>query len=169
MSFSLNESDEAFESESTLGLSADFNESTEQQSLIRTREIMKKYSKLFLGISNSSFSIVHLLSYKLLMRSESLTSYDCARPVSLVIRKLRLNESFQLLGLEFGISSQPAGRIFDSYLSFVADHLKELWFWSAAESITKMLPIPFRKHYSKVQSIIDCFEIEIEKPSDPVL
>lgn len=32
----------------------------------------------------------------------------------------------------------------------------------------KLLPIPIRARYAKVQCIIDCFEIEIEKPSDPV-
>jgi len=30
------------------------------------------------------------------------------------------------------------------------------------------LPIPFRANYSHVQSIVDCFEISIHKPSNPV-
>lgn len=30
------------------------------------------------------------------------------------------------------------------------------------------MPIPFRYRYSKVVSIIDCFEIKIQKPSNPL-
>lgn len=34
-------------------------------------------------------------------------------------------------------------------------------------TIERMLPIPFRSSYSHVNSIINAFEIQIEKPSDP--
>ena len=40
--------------------------------------------------------------------------------------------------------------------------------WPNSDSIKRALPVSFRKNYSRVQSIIDCFEIEIQKPSDPV-
>lgn len=35
-------------------------------------------------------------------------------------------------------------------------------------SVKKLLPIPFRANYSHVQSIIDCFEIQIQKPTNSV-
>lgn len=43
--------------------------------------------------------------------------------------------------------------------------MKELIYWPSEISIKKNLPIPFRTTFSKVQSIIDCLEIEIRKPS----
>ncbi len=56
--------------------------------------------------------------------------------------------------------------MFNKYLSFVADHFNELICWPSAESIHKALPQSFRKSYKKVQGIINCLEIEIDKPSD---
>ena len=35
-------------------------------------------------------------------------------------------------------------------------------------TVQMLLPIAFRANYAEVQSIVDCFEIEIEKLSDPV-
>ncbi|KAJ8959562.1 hypothetical protein NQ317_000755, partial [Molorchus minor] len=36
------------------------------------------------------------------------------------------------------------------------------------KNIRRHLPIPFRARYGKVVSIIDCLEIQIEKPSNPI-
>jgi hypothetical protein len=46
--------------------------------------------------------------------------------------------------------------------------MQEIIFWPKHDSLKKALPISFRKNYIKIQSIIDCFEVEIQKPSDPV-
>ena len=35
------------------------------------------------------------------------------------------------------------------------------------DTVQMLLPIAFLANYAKVQSIVDCFEIEIEEPSDP--
>lgn len=50
----------------------------------------------------------------------------------------------------------------------MAHFLKQLIFWPSAETIRLALPIPFRAKYNNVQSIIDCFEVEIQKPSNPI-
>jgi len=50
----------------------------------------------------------------------------------------------------------------------LAYYFKEFIYFPTKESILKTLPIPFRVHFSHVQSIIDCFEIQIEKPSNSV-
>ncbi|OWR41832.1 cytochrome P450 9G3, partial [Danaus plexippus plexippus] len=36
-----------------------------------------------------------------------------------------------------------------------------------SSTIKRILPIPFRSSYSHVNAIIDAFEIQIQKPSDP--
>lgn len=41
--------------------------------------------------------------------------------------------------------------------------------WKSAEEVKKLLPIPFRRRYKNVACIIDCFEVSIQKPSDPIL
>lgn len=173
LTFSSSDSDTSFQSHSYSESSDDTNkkkENDDEPNQIRTRKLIRQHPRLYLGLSNSSsFNIISLLSYKIVMnpnyQKSGLRSEDL---ICLVIRKLRLNEPFKLLGIEFGITGQHASSIFGSYLSYVAENLKELIYWPSKDSIKRMLPISFRKNYSKVQSIIDCFEIEIEKPSDPV-
>lgn len=41
-------------------------------------------------------------------------------------------------------------------------------FWPD-KNILKLLPIPFRARYKNVQSITYCFEVEIQKPPNPVV
>ncbi|KAJ8928331.1 hypothetical protein NQ314_019115 [Rhamnusium bicolor] len=47
----------------------------------------------------------------------------------------------------------------------MAEYMKKLIFWPLKSSIQRNLPIPFRMLFSKVQSIVDCLEIEIQKPT----
>lgn len=47
-------------------------------------------------------------------------------------------------------------------------HLSILLYWLPEDKIKNNLFISFRTKYNKVQSIIDCFEIQTEKPSEPV-
>jgi len=143
------------------------DQSFSEQSLIRTRKVMSMFPKIFFGIISTTLAlaIIQLLSYKIPYPGGKLTSQDV---VCLILRKVRLNESFAMLGIEFGISEYRASEIFRTYVSFIGDHLKELVFWPDSDKIKQNLPIAFRKNYSKVESIIDCLEIEIEKPSNPI-
>lgn len=137
----------------------------QQLSLKRTRHLLDTSSKLYLGLSRDNLSVIDLLAYKIDYCPGKVTARDI---VCLVFRKIRLNESFEILGHEFGISESRASFLFGRYVSFIADHLKELIVWPSSDSIKKNLPVSFRKNYNKVESIIDALETQIEKPSDPV-
>ncbi|KAJ8674377.1 hypothetical protein QAD02_005639 [Eretmocerus hayati] len=71
-----------------------------------------------------------------------------------------------LLSSEFGISASWAGKIFSKNVHIIAKFLEQFIVWPSKRDIQLNLPIPFRYRYANVQSIIDCFEIEIEKPSN---
>lgn len=86
----------------------------------------------------------------------------------LVLRKIKLNESFTILAHVFGISQQHASKMFRKYLPFIADHFQELIVWPESYSIRKALPIGFRKSFKLVEAIGDCLKIEIQKPSAAV-
>ncbi len=53
----------------------------------------------------------------------------------------------------------------------MSDHLAELIVWPNRNSIRKALPISFRKSktFRDIQSVIDCLEIEMEKPGSVLL
>jgi len=90
------------------------------------------------------------------------------RDILLTLTKIRLNDSFSRLGDTFGVSESYSCRIFSKTINAIVGYFKEFIHWPSKDTIIKLLPIPFRYRYSNVQAIIDCLEIEIPKPSDPV-
>ncbi|KAL4719915.1 hypothetical protein ACJJTC_001882 [Scirpophaga incertulas] len=71
-----------------------------------------------------------------------------------------------MLALHFGLSESSVTKYFKKTLPKVAICLNQLIRWPSADEVRENLPIAFRKRYSKAISIIDCFEIQIEKPSN---
>lgn len=88
--------------------------------------------------------------------------------ILLTLQKIRTGHTLAELSDAFGISESQVTRIFKSSVPLVATLLKELIVWPSSSSIRDQLPLAFRARYSKVESIIDCLEIEIMKPSDSV-
>lgn len=70
--------------------------------------------------------------------------------------------------MDFGVSTSTIHRAFVNAVPKIANILTNFVFFPTNEQIEKLLPLPFRFRYSNVQYIIDCFEIEIQKPSNPV-
>lgn len=139
-STSYEKEDDSFVSSSfgTSSLSANEKQTFQLSSLQRTRELVQRCSRLYLGIPENCFSIIRLLAYKIAYKNVFLSAKDV---VCFIFRKLRFNESFEILGNELGISKQHASRVFRLYVSFVIDHIAELVIWPKVESLKKMLPI----------------------------
>ena len=133
------------------------------EKLVQIRSLQTKlsleHSVYFLGVPISSLSLINTLG-------------ECTKtdPLHIVItlRKIRLNQPFVGLGFDFGLSESHVSKIFKTVVPKLAKCLSSLVLWPSKEKIKERLPIPFRARYSNVQSVIDCFEIEIQKPSDPV-
>ena len=90
------------------------------------------------------------------------------RHIYIVLKKIRLNSSFAILVVDFGLSTSSICRIFSKSLPIIASLMQELIMWPEPKSIQAHLPIPFRARYGHVISVIDCLEIQIEKPTNPV-
>lgn len=88
--------------------------------------------------------------------------------IKLVLMKIRFNDSFSRLGDQFGLSTSQASRVFKNTLGPITHFLKTFVYCPDPRSVKQNLPIAFRAYYSNVYAIIDAFEVEIEKPSDPV-
>lgn len=121
---------------------------------------MKDKSMQYLGIPSNGTHILQSLQE---------TTNVSERDIMIVLRKIRLNETFELLSDCFGLSRSRISQIFDENVSKIAGEFKELIFWPDAKAIKKFLPVAFLTEYSAVQSIIDCFETQIQKPTDPVV
>ena len=86
---------------------------------------------------------------------------------TLTLMKLRLNASNYDLAFRFGISESSVCRTFSKWIEAMDIRLSFLILWPDRDSIQKTMPFCFRQNYGlRVTSIIDCFELFIEKLSD---
>lgn len=135
------------------------DESYKQHMIAVTLLSIEKDPKLFLGLPPKSFFLIKLLTEQAPLPINH---------IYIVLKKLRLNMPFSIMALDFGLSVSTISRIFSNTLPVLAEKMQELIVWPDSKDICAHLPIPFRARYAKVQSIVDCLEIEIEKPSDSV-
>lgn len=115
--------------------------------------------KRYLGINKESLWIV--AEIKKHTELDNIAIY-------LTLKKIKTAHTFGELADDFGITESTATRLFKNAIPLLSPLMKELIVWPPAEDIKRNLPTAFRARYGKVQSIIDCLEIEISKPSDPV-
>ncbi|XP_072384205.1 uncharacterized protein [Diabrotica undecimpunctata] len=120
---------------------------------------MEKRPRIYLGLPEYAY-----YTFQLLQNYCKLPNWN----IFLTLKKIRTGHSFTLLGDDFGISESYASRIFSKSLPIISKYLRKLILTPNINSIKSNLPIAFRARYSDVLCIIDCLEIEIEKPLDSI-
>lgn len=124
--------------------------------------LMRENSQLFMGVHPESAFIIQKLA-------DVLGSHDSMIfEVMLTLRRVRLNEVFELIALYMGVSLSHASAVFRRTLPTVAACLKELVINVSKPTSLRNLPIAFRMHYSNVTHILDCYEIQIQTPSNSI-
>lgn len=86
--------------------------------------------------------------------------------IKLTLMKIKKNDTFRRLGDQFGLSAAGASQIFNRNIQKIAHVLKTFIYYADKSSLKATLPIPFRLNFSNVCGIIDCFEIQIGKPTN---
>ncbi|KAL4709394.1 hypothetical protein ACJJTC_001190 [Scirpophaga incertulas] len=115
--------------------------------------------QLLLGLPKECYFLINLLSE---------TTKCTPRNIMMTLKKIRLHQPNAILALDFGLATSSVTKIIRITAPVIASVLKSLVYFPASSNVQMNLPIPFRKIYNRVQSIIDCFEIQIEKPVDAV-
>ena len=127
----------------------------------------EKTLRFYTGLSNFTvlMALFRLVSIAVPEgRAAKLSHFNC---FILTLMKLRLNASNYDLGFRFGVSESTICRAFTKWIEAMDIRLSFLIMWPDRESIQKNMPFCFQPHYGlRVTSIIDCFELFIEKPSD---
>lgn len=125
-----------------------------------TIQLIETHSRFYLGLPEDVYFLVNYLSDNTFsLRYEH---------VLIVLKKIRLNDVHFVLAADFGISVTYVSNIFNDTVPKMANILQNFIFWPNNDVVKRLLPITFRYRYGNVKSIIDCLEIEIEKPSDPL-
>lgn len=84
----------------------------------------------------------------------------------LTLMRLRLNLPITYLGYVFNIHHTTVSRVFNDTINLLFCKLVPVTlFWPESNHITDNLPAAFKDKYPRCVSIIDCFEIFIERPS----
>ena len=122
----------------------------------------------YIGLHKEHYDIVNALSVKLSYRErgQPLTKKDV---VLLVLMRIRTGISSNIIADMFGVSVTWVNRILSRYIPVIASCLQGLIRWLPSEVVEKRLPHAFKAYYHSVQIIIDCFEIQTEKPSAAML
>ena len=96
--------------------------------------------------------------------SSKLTKFE---QFTLVLMKLKINIPNFDLAFRFGISRSTVSHIIRKWIFALDDRLSRLIYWPTREELIRTMPFCFRPKYKlRLVSIIDCFKIFIEKPSN---
>ena len=110
------------------------------------------------------FKGLYLLLEPLLKKDYNKSSISLLDELLMVLMKLRLGVPNEDLGYRFKINPSRVSIIFHKWILIMSIELKCLVHWPDSLTLHENLPSCFRKHFSKVVCIIDCFEIFIERP-----
>ena len=129
-----------------------------------TSQIARSNSQRYLGLSAQCLFVLDKLAEKLPCNGKYnvLTKTEV---VEIILRKVRLNETFDVLADLYGISKSHISRLFSKFLPVLSLYLKDLIIWPSLPEVQKRLPLAFKTRYRNTISIIDCLEIEIQKPA----
>ena len=115
----------------------------------------------FLGVPKQYYWIIEYLEKK-----SKIPSFH----IILTLYKIKNNDTFSRMSDIFQVSLATLWRMFYKTLRLLSLFFKQFLYWPTAVNIKRNLPPVFtcNRDYANVQSIIDAFEIEIEKPKKPI-
>lgn len=84
----------------------------------------------------------------------------------MVLVRLRLNMPFQYLSIQTKLALSTINRNFQKVIEVMYVKLKFLVHWPDREHLFQTLPPIFKANFPRLTSIIDCFEIFIDRPKN---
>lgn len=130
-------------------------EKVEKVHLLSTLSKIKSKPRLYIGLPKELYFLIDLI--------EKHTNIS-ERNILLCLMRIKLNRTFAQLADDFDISVTRACNVFFDTMPAIVKVLSPFIKQFSTNTIKKNLPIAFRHKYNKVTCIIDCLEIEIQKP-----
>lgn len=118
-----------------------------------------KNPRSYLGVPKSCYFLISTI--------EQLTNIP-ANHILLCLKKIRLNNPFRELADDFSMTPTYASKIFLKNIPILASVMRPFIVKLDKAIIKRNLPMAFRHKYHYVSCIIDCLEIEVQKPSKSV-
>ncbi|XP_045452400.1 uncharacterized protein LOC123661489 [Melitaea cinxia] len=127
--------------------------------LVNTLKKIEKKPRLYLGIPSNCYFLVDILKDDLKIPKHHLL---------LCLHKIRLDVKFNQLADDYGMSSANLSKIFLKNIPLIASLMRPFIVELDKDMIKRTLPMAFRHRYNNVSCIIDCLEIEVQKPSKAI-
>ena len=86
----------------------------------------------------------------------------------LTLMKLKLDIPYKDLSRRFGLSLTSVSRIVNTWVLLLEKKFRTADTWPSRARVDECMPRSFKDLYPSTRCIIDCTEIPIEKPSDPI-
>ena len=97
---------------------------------------------------------------------EPIKNLPVRNQILMVLVRLRLNLPFEYLSYQTGISQSTVNATFQKIIDLMYAKLGFLVCWPDRDHIRKTLPPVFKQNFPRLTSIIDCFEIFIDRPKN---
>ncbi|XP_047997647.1 uncharacterized protein LOC125235212 [Leguminivora glycinivorella] len=143
--------------------SSDCSEFIKEDKKIEVKEailsMMKKIEnkpRLYIGVPKKCYYLIDIIKDEINITEQHLC---------FCLNKIRLNSSFNLMSDDYAMTPSYLSKIFSKNIPLIASVMKPFIVSLDSEMIKKTLPMAFRHKYHNVSCIIDCLEIEVEKPS----
>ncbi|XP_060804273.1 uncharacterized protein LOC106136451 isoform X2 [Amyelois transitella] len=131
----------------------------EEEIVQMTIKKVKKRPRFYIGVPKNCYYLINIIS----KHTNIPEKY-----ILLCLKKIRLDTKFSELADEFGMSVSYACKIFLKNIPIICSVMSPFIVNLETNSIKQCLPMAFRHKYHNVSCIIDCLEIEIQKPSNAV-
>lgn len=115
--------------------------------------------RFYIGVPKNCYYLINIIS-----RHTNIPE----KHILLCLKKIRLDTKFSELADEFGMSVSYAGKIFLKNIPIICSVMCPFIVNLEKNAVKQCLPMAFRHKYHNVSCIIDCLEIEIQKPSNAV-
>ena len=123
--------------------------------------------KVFTGLSNFTMLMAVFSLIGPYLKDHANTVLSPFHQLLVTLMRLRLNVTVQFLSYIFHVHHSTVVRTFANVMNILNEKLVPLTIrWPDREALRKTLPYIFRVTFPKCVSIIDCFEVFIERPSN---
>lgn len=129
-----------------------------KEAILRLTKKFEKKPRLYIGVPRNYY-LIDIIKDEINIPKHHL--WFC-------LNKIRLDNSFNQLSDDYGMTPSYLSKIFSKNIPLIASVMKPFIVSLDIEMIKKTLSMAFRHKYNNVSCIIDCLEIEIEKPSKAI-
>ncbi|XP_063623007.1 uncharacterized protein LOC134795105 [Cydia splendana] len=126
-----------------------------QSCLANTLRLIENKPRFYIGMPKESYYLLGIINKHTSIPVEN---------ILLCLKKIRLDTKLVELADQFGMSVSNASKIFSKNVPSIAKALHCFIIKSNKQAIEQNLPMAFRHKYRNINCIIDCLEIEIQKP-----